>query len=338
MKLLRAFIAGSTAIAAIGLLGSGAHAGPINDTLYYTTFNGGGQDVWRVTGSYTGNGTAGNGTFSLLNDTNIATTPGADGLVFNPNNGQLLVGGQGNAIYQVNPGSGTYTSAVPGSSVYELTVDPNKQVVWGGGSEGGSNQISSTPINPFGGPGTAVTVSGSNSTITHITFAPNLPTGTAFYTSNGTFGTINLSTGVTSAIYSGTAYAHGMVYDAFTGDLILAGNGVLAQIDPVTHLVVSTLNAAGTFDQGAVDDSGHLFWADNSGNLLFVDFSTTSLIGSINNFVSDNFFKNQLDDIAPLSGVGSTPVPEPSTLTLLAAGLMGLGAFAARRRRRTARA
>src|SRR6516162_4981064 len=123
---------------------SAAAKADITETLYYTTF-GGGENVWKVTGSYNGNGTVGNGTFSLTGDTGIAATPGADGIVLNPNNGQLLVGGQGNAIFQVNPTTGTFTSAAPNMSAFEITVDPGKNVVWAGGQEGNDFRISSTP-------------------------------------------------------------------------------------------------------------------------------------------------------------------------------------------------
>jgi hypothetical protein len=328
-------------LATIGFAAA-ANAGPVSDTLYYTTFNSGGQDVWKVTGSYTGNGTSGSGTFALTGDTNITSTPGSDGLVFNPNNGMLLVGGQGNAIYQVNPTTGAFTSAAPGMNVFELAVDPNKNVVWGGGSEGGDNRISSTPINPFGGAGTSKAVTGSVTSITHLTFVPGMALGTAYYTSAGDagtsphFGTINLATGVTTDILSsGNTPAgslwHGMEYDPFSGDLILAGGDEILQIDPLTNTIVSSLHLGlgQDFDQGSVDGQGHVFWADNNGHMLFIDYSTTDLIGSASNFVSDTFFKSSLDDIAPLTGAGGSKqqVPEPSPLLLIGAGLLGLTFF-----------
>ena len=246
-----------------------AKAGPVTQTVYFTTFNGGGQDVWKTTASYTGNGTAGNGTFTPGTAINLASTPGADGIVLNPNNGQLLVGGQATGnIYQVPTAGGSYTTLNAGMSTYEITVDPSGNSVWGGGSEGSATTITSVPLNPTGGTPTVKPVSGSNTTITHITFVPGQAPGIAFYTSGGdsgggNFGTIDLSTGVTTALLTGVQYAHGMIYDPFTGDLIISGGNELAQINPTTDALVSLLTLSGDpteeLDQGAVDGQGHLY-------------------------------------------------------------------------------
>jgi len=117
-----------------------------------------------------------------------------------------------------------------------------------------------------------------------------------------------------------------MEYAPFTGDLILAGGNQVVQINPLTNSIVSTLTLP----------TGHLFWADNGGDLLFIDYSTTGLIGSASNFVSDNFFQGSLDDFAPLVGAGAPPVPDPASMSLLAAGLAGMWSLR-RRRGRTQR-
>jgi hypothetical protein len=161
------------------VVSAAAIAGPVSDPLYYTTFQGG-QNVWKVTGTYTGNGTSGNGAFTLSGDTNITSTPGADGIVLNPNNGQLLVGGQGNAVYQVNPSTGTFTSATPNVATFHLAVDPSKNVVWASSIPGA---LSSVPINPFGAAGTVLlNPAGGPVVVTSLAFTPG---GTVFYTNAG---------------------------------------------------------------------------------------------------------------------------------------------------------
>jgi hypothetical protein len=331
---------------------SSAYALPVDGNIFYTTFGpvagfgNSGQfanfTVWQVEARYTGNGTAGNGTFSLLNDTGIALTGSGgflsgDGIVANPNNKQLLVSGQSNAVFQVNPTTGVFTTAIPNiPAAFHLVVDPSKNVVWAAGLPG---NLSSLPINPFGGAGTIKVLSGSDPLITSMLFTPF----GIFYTSSGqpgvgNFGTIDLGTGVTTRLLSNLPAAHGIQYDPFTGNLILGGSDEIAQIDPLNPTVIlsSRLFPGNTFDQGAVDGLGHIFWADNNGRFFFMDYSTTGLVGNANNFVSNNFFKNSLDDIAPLIGEGGTKqlVPEPSTLLLLASGFAALGCGASRRLRR----
>jgi len=191
-----------------------------------------------------------------------------------------------------DPVTGTFTTVTPNVNAFHLAVDPGKQVVWASGIPG---NLASLPINPFGGAGTVLTLSGSNTQITSLAFTPG---GTVFYTAAGAggmgnFGTINLTTGVTTALLNLPA-AHGMVFDPFSGDLILGGSDHITQINPLNPAVVlSDLTVPGnTFDQGAVDGLGHIFWADNGGKFFFEDYTTTGLVGNANNFVSDNFFQS----------------------------------------------
>lgn len=323
------------ALLGIGLAATSAHAGPLVDTtLYFTNYST--HQIQYTVANYTGDGTAGNGTFSLTAPTVITTTPGADGIVRNPNNGNLLIGGQGNAVYQVNPGTGTYTTATPGVNAFHLAVDPSKNVVWASGIPGA---LSSVPINPFGAAGTVLPVHTAAGSLVNITSLAFTPSNGVFFTDagpggTGDFGSIDLSTGIATIWQTGVVAAHGMVYDPFSGYLVLGGGDQIAQIDPSSpgSIYNNATFAGNTFDQGAVDGLGHIFWADNGGKFFFMDYSTTSLVGSANNFISDNLYQVNLDDIAPLIGAGGTTVPEPATLALVGVGLLGLG-FSRRRKR-----
>src|SRR5439155_25938761 len=95
-------------------------------------------------------------------------------------------------------------------------------------------QLSSIPVGSFGPVGTTHTLTGDDTAVTQIAFDG---AGNAYYTAsdafgNGTFGTINLTTFVTSRKMTALPAAHGMAFDAGTNTLILSGANHISQIDP----------------------------------------------------------------------------------------------------------
>lgn len=265
--------------------------------------------------------------------------PGADGIVFAPN-GNLLIGGQNtNQVYNVLPSNGTFTSASSSTASFHLTLAPNGQSVYTSAFGGPLVNILLSNFVTANAP-TVTNVTGGDTGITQLAFVPG---GKTFYDiSNpnccGNVGTINPTTGVTTRLASSVTAAHGIVYDPYSHLVDLFGDGYVATIDPSTETVSSSVFINGAnFDQGAPDGFGHALIA-GGGGLTFIDYEGTSILTpNYTTFVGG--FGN-IDDIAPLSGIGSQTgnTPIPAALPLFASGLGGLVLFARRRKRKASAA
>jgi hypothetical protein len=294
-------------------------------SLYFTRFAGPPDNVNRV--DYTYDGGALDSSFTLSGITSISSTPGADGIQFDPSNGHLLIGGQGPAVHRVNPVGGAFTSASTAPAVaFHLEVDPTGTVVYASGIPG---LLSEVPIGgAFGAAGTPIPVLGGSGAgvVTTIIFTT---TGKNYYTLSGAggfgdFGEIVIVPGVSATLtplFSGVPAAHGGEFDPLTGDIFLFGDSQIQQITGIGGAAAlgPVLTFPGmAFDQGTVDGLGHLFAASNTGDLLFVDYSASGSLTGAGTFSDIDFLATFLDDIAPLVGPGSDPgvVPEPTMLVV----------------------
>jgi WD40 repeat protein len=267
--------------------------------LYFTRFSGE-PNLMKVHFSYDG------GKFSLDKPKPVTTLRGVDGVVFSPD-GDLLVGGQGNVMHKVNVSSGKSQDVTANASAYHLSMDPSGKKVWAAGIPGPLSEI---PLAPFGD-GVAHPLTGDDTEVTSIAFDS---AGHSYYTSSGangggSVGLIDLKSFTTHRRISNLPAAHGMVFDKFTGDLLLFGSNHVTQLNPRDLSVVSdlTVKAGVALDQGTVDGSGYVFVASNEGQIVFIDYSGSRKIGSSGNKVVVQFVASNLDDVAPLSGAGAAP-------------------------------
>jgi hypothetical protein len=234
-------------------------------------------------------------------------------------------------------------ASTPGGQAYGVVVTPDKTKLLTLPNDigvFGQSNVNVSPLTPFGNGVAHLT----NIMIRGVDFIGN----TAYYgTANdgvvlGHFGTLDLGSFATadSAIVDdvnptspagqGALPSHGVTFDSFSGCMILSSSNQIWQLcpnastPPVFHIraKVSTpttcTHPAGNpgcggsnWDQTTVDGKGHLFAANNNGDLLFIDYSgsATKNIATLANYSKQQFLAVTLDDV--VNGGGAPPSPPP---------------------------
>jgi hypothetical protein len=368
---------------AVGLLLSllpAAHAATVlTGDLFYSTFQtqGGpaGPNIYKVHFVYDNAPS-----LTLSSDCNVAALPGADGLIFDPNDSSgktILVGEQSaNLVASIalgaNPCSGSVATPVKADGTapsgkgngqaYGLAATPDKSHLWMFPNDLVPNpnhiNVATLPLSTDGVPHTVTGVdglgSGPNPTLRAVAFIGNQ----AYYgdandnVSDGHMGTLSASfvtarvvvvddTAGGSTDLNGSLPTHGMEYDTYSGCIIASSGNQIWQICPAgvagaatdgkfhVRAKISTgatcvppgntdpLNKdcnTSNWDQTSVDSAGHLFAANNDGDLLFVDYSANAsklinnnLGGAAPVFQTEVYLRAALDDV--INGGGAPPPP-----------------------------
>jgi hypothetical protein len=327
------------------------HAEIFTGTLYYTNFAGG-NNVDKVTFNYDSS----THSLSVGSAQVVANVNGADGIMFAPNGNLIVTSNTTNSVYRIDATNGnvlqTVNTGTPGFPDFHMALDPNGTQFYSSDRyDRVSGPLDTFKINSNGSFDNATTTSiaGGDSNVTQLAFAPN---GKILYTdgtpnSNGSVGLFTFGAGAdtTDQLFGANQItaAHGVVYDPYTGLWTMFGGGAVATLDPNAGsdaAIIGSLKQEhginGDFDQGSVDGFGHALIAGN-GQITFIDYSQTHDITSpLDTVIKVSGFDN-IDDVAPLVGLGApSNTPEPSSFILFGMAVTGLGAARWRKRKQRA--
>jgi hypothetical protein len=357
----------ATAVLVCGLTATNVHADSITTNLFYTTSAGPPNNVSKAVVTLSQDCVFDCPTrLTIGSITPLASLDGADGIIFAPD-GNLLIGGQSVGfgggtnparVHEITAngflvGDGILPS---GNGAYHLTIGPASDNTFrlalrllcnSPTGDCGPHYSRFLPLpSPLTGQAAdSVNVSGPPGADLRLTGLAFDPVNNTWYygatpqgSNAGDFGTITFGEGAgevklpfVDVCALGGCPAYNLLYDPSSNDIIMDGGSTVAQFDPLTNTIVSSITVPGEqFDGAAVDGNGHLFVASNTGNLLGVDYSSDA-----DHLINGPGAGHVVAPLAAdLSGVALPPTvvaaPEPTSIALLGMGLLALCLFRCR--------
>jgi len=295
----------------LGALGSpDGRCGDMSLNIFYTQY--GFQSVVPTLSSVTVQYSFATNTISFANNTLIVSSntdanfAGDDGVIVNPNNGDLLVAtGIPGTVDQVAQNGAEGSPFVvgtnqPNATIFDFVIVPpngtnsgfTPGTLIGTEKEFGHDYVTVYPLSPALAAGTSYPVTGDDVDVDSIAFDAN---GVAYYatgtvTSNaGNFGTVtfNGTNFITHRLFAGAFGSHRLSFDPFTGHIFAVGGNTVGQFVPGTSQfhILAINGVTGTFQLSTPlnDGQGHLLISaccgepgdnqDGEGDLIVVDYS-----------------------------------------------------------------
>jgi len=277
----------------------------------------------------------------------------------------------GSTIYQWNTATNSVTSVVSsanGGGLDSLIFDNQGDIIY---SIIGTNSIGIYNLSTHNN---RILASGGN--FTGVADMALEPGGATFLVSNafdGSIDRVTIATGAKTTLYNGGLRPDGVTYDDSGHLFAVLGLTEVAQLNPTTGAVLKTISTPNQPDSISFDaltgklyvssDGGGFYtlpttlssatftavsgspvfdgMASNGNLLYFVVRGQGAVIYNLNTgaVTERSPFISGADDIAPLTGLGSSgsSVPEPSSIVLLGLGLAILAAGGIPRKAATAR-